>query len=154
MNDGNVEAKITQYLKENPQHMDGNQAYALAGDFYFRDKQDNIPDLAKAGFIAQKGQHGYVVSNAIISPSWRTGGTTGGSWQGGTSNVPLDAEDRPAWLEEIFEQVMPEITFLKFRKLQRKVVDHSYTVNEYYGNSTVYAFQTLKVSDILDVLDA
>jgi hypothetical protein len=153
MKDGKLEQNIAQYLADHPQTLDNRKTRALTGYDLGRRAPNNVEaavaKLTAAGFTLEQ-KDGYIhLTNALVSPEWVTGGVTGGScWRS------VSAEEMPAWLEEFLETIAPETSFLKFRRLQQKCTRYSYTNDEYYGNSTDYAFQVLTVSDILAALDA
>lgn len=151
MKDANLEASIAQYLKDHSQYLHGQQVRAITG---YSKSGERRKALEAAGFTLDERNEELTITNAIVSPAWRTGGITGGSCWGGEANRSVEGEEMPAWLEEFLEMIAPETSFLKFRRLQQKCTRYTYTENEYYGNSTDYAFQVLTVSDILAVLNA
>ena len=118
-----------------------------------------IKVLKKAGFKIKalpfkksfEGQK-YLVQNAIVSPSWVIGGMRGGNCWGDEADEDVDAETKPQWLEEFLEKSVSRVSFSQFRKIQKVCVQYEYTEYEYYGNSTSYAFEVLKVSDLLAIL--
>jgi hypothetical protein len=150
MENGKWEKSIAQYLKDHSQYLDGQQACAITG---CRKRDDRRKALEAAGFTLDE-RNDMALTNALISPAWRTGGIMGGSCWGGEANQSVEGEEMPAWLEEFLETFAPETSFLKFRRVEQKCTRYTYTNDEYYGNSTDYAFQVLKVSDILAVLNA
>lgn len=75
-----------------------------------------------------------------ISVTWETGGTSGGDWRDDsevhafTNYEPVpELED----FDKILEHFTPTIGFLKYKRLMASCVEtSSWTVNEYYGNSS------------------
>jgi hypothetical protein len=109
--------------------------------------------LERAGFtLKEESSYIYSIQDAILSPSWRIGGLTGGSCWGSIADQPVTADEKPDWLEELVETTCPDISFAKFRKILQAVRKFQYTRGEYYGNYTEYAFEVLKISDFLEIL--
>jgi hypothetical protein len=150
MTENSLAIRIAKYLEEHPQYFSSMQMLAIA----CCPKEERLKALLAAGYTVDT-QHGeLILTNALVSTSWRTGGISGGSCWGGEANQPVEGEEKPAWLEEFLEAVAPETSFLKFRRLQSKCKRYDYTNDEYYGNSTDYAFEVITVSDIVETLGA
>ncbi len=121
---------------------------------------DQEKELRRHGYALVPSKEKYVgsslstVEGALVSPSWCNGGMTGGSCYGDLAEEEVWAEDRPTWLEDLVKELFPDISSLKFRQLQKKIVQLEYTEYECYGNYTVIAFEVLRVSDLFEVLDA
>lgn len=87
---------------------------------------------------------------------WMSGGVTGGDCWGGTADSYVTGEPEPEFTEfdGIIELVAPDITFLKYKQLIKKniIKQDSYSVDEYYGNSTNYSYKYIKLSDYYEAL--
>jgi hypothetical protein len=152
MDNKTITERVAQYIAEHAQYVGHDKIRALAG--YYKTPAEREAALVKAGFTFEIKNGHPALTNAVVSPEWRTGGVTGGSCWGGVADQPMDGEEMPAWLEDFVERLAPEISFLKFRKLQQRCTSHNYSSSDYYANCTHYTFQVLKVSDILEVLGA
>lgn len=69
----------------------------------------------------------------MYSESWSAGGTWGNCWgdEGTISpDKPLNFEE----LDELFEKICPNITYLQYKKIQQECVEiDEYTEHDYYG---------------------
>lgn len=89
-----------------------------------------------------------------IYKSWRTGGLTGGSCWGTSADTPIEADSEPEWdeLDTILEKYWPSITYLQYKKLILKAKVETETVDDYYGNYTIYTKKKMYLRDLYDVI--
>lgn len=86
------------------------------------------------------------------------GGVSGGSCYDGSDARPYVNHDaKPATfeiLDEILEKICPEISHLKYLRLQReaKVTQDSVTEHEYYGNAESYVFMQVTLGDLFTAM--
>ena len=86
---------------------------------------------------------------------WVSGGTGGGNcWCNGEDHYRRDPEPEPEWtnLDYLLIVFAANITYLQYRQIESKVYNGSYEEDEYYGNSTIYIYKTLKLSDLFELL--
>jgi hypothetical protein len=84
---------------------------------------------------------------------WESGGSRGeGNWLEGTGHSVqfVSGNPEPIWedFDTILEHFCPEITYLKYRKLERLVKFTTMTDNGYYGDSTTYSLRALALPDL------
>ena len=84
---------------------------------------------------------------------WESGGTHGeGDWLAGEGRSVSYVKDspEPMWtdLDTILEHFCPEITYLRYRKLERLVRFFTKTDNGYYGDSTTFSIKALWLKDL------
>lgn len=90
---------------------------------------------------------------------WSTGGVSGGScWDTGNDNnthgytnnePPPELES----LDAVLEAVKPDLTFLQYKRFTARLFKtDTWTVYEYYGNSTDYMVKMVRVRDLFDSL--
>ena len=145
MSTESIEERLEAYLKDNPIYVWGRQERALKSAGF------DIQPAVNPFSSYLKTSH---VKGVLVSPSWCVGGLTGGSCYGDNADRPVEAEEKPAWLENLMERVFPEVSFLKFRRIQKACVTFSYSDPEYYGNYRDMACEVLRVSDLLDILQS
>lgn len=90
----------------------------------------------------------------IRSNKWCTGGAHGNCWNNGLS--PVSAEDPVDFtaLDDLLEELCPNITFLHYKKITKACVDteHSY-VPDYYGGGCSYNNWVCDLKKLYEVLD-
>lgn len=128
--------KLADYIENNPGYIG-------------EERLDCITTARLKGVTVQKVQNLFLVKGALVSPSWTTGGMTGGScYDSRGADSAVRPEMRPTWLEDILEETVPGITFLQYRKLDRLRKSFEYGTDCYYGNYTDHAFEVITLSDI------
>ena len=95
------------------------------------------------------------VKDCWIIKRWTIGGLSGGScW--GTERYAITADPEPEFidLDEILAEVAPEISYLEYKKLLRKVdaCDTTTTDHDYYGNHTDDAIKAINIKNLYDSL--
>lgn len=86
---------------------------------------------------------------------WRTGGMCGGNCWGDSADHPVDADPEPDMplLDQLLEEVCPDISFIKYKHVLNKCVKHdTTTMHEYYGNYTMFAQKRVNFRDLYDAL--
>jgi hypothetical protein len=96
-------------------------------------------------------------NGTIYSEYWRTGGVGGGScWDEGDSHHYALDGDEPIkdWcLDKFLEENYPDVTYLKYKKIQEHIGYAEWTEYEYYGNSTNYARYKLDLKKLYEILE-
>lgn len=116
-------------------------------------EKEQVDILEGFGLTVKKNRSGdYVVEDALVSPLWRVGGMGGGNCWGDTPDEPVSCDPKPRWLEAVMEELCPDITYLKFRRLEDACHRHMITEYGYYGNYDEYLFEILRLSDLLEIL--
>jgi hypothetical protein len=89
---------------------------------------------------------------------WTTGGRTGGScWDEGEPTyygVSTEEEPDDEDLDNILQVVIPDLTYLEYRKLNRADIYErgERTQNEYYGNYYEYSWRQLNLKNLYKAL--
>lgn len=87
---------------------------------------------------------------------WSTGGISGGSCWDTSNPEPYTSNDPPkdlGILDAILENMCPTISFLQYKVLYNTLVKYdTYSVGEYYGNSTDYANKQIDLRALFDYL--
>ncbi len=105
--------------------------------------------------------HAFINGNLIdsrtfkgfLSDSWLTGGMTGGYWDS-EADTKIDPEDPKelVLLNDFLELEMPELSFIKYRKLLALVKLEEWGRSEYYGNYENYKCYCVTFEDIANFL--
>lgn len=130
--------------------------YALFGyRTKLADAQKEYPNFGLVAGTKFLGSSSFVATKVLVSDSWVTGGVTGGNCWGGEANELKDGEKPPEdWaLDTFLREYYPEVSYLKYKSLEAKVVQEEFTEREYYGNYTHFAFYTISFDDIIAVLE-
>lgn len=88
---------------------------------------------------------------------WISGGVGGGScWDDGDEDhhysISGEKEANLIELEDLLLKLVPNISYLQFRKIEGIIKHDVYEVNEYYGNSTTYNYKILNLKELFDKL--
>lgn len=127
--------KLADYIEKNPTYISA----------------EHLNCVIKArlkGVTVEKVKGHSRLKGALLSTDWITGGMTGGSCYGLSADSAVRPEMRPAWLEEILEEIVPGITFRQYRKLDSLRKTFEYGTDSYYGNYSDHAFEVITLSDI------
>lgn len=120
----------------------------------FQEIIDDVLGTIKSG----RGKNAVYTSKPHLEVRWKTGGLSGGScWDTGDEDTRYYSEEGDPEVEfdeldEILERVCPDISYLKFRKLEKLIEHDSATENEYYGNYSIYSIKRLVVEKLWDFL--
>lgn len=96
------------------------------------------------------------LDKVFIARSWEIGGASGGSCWGTEATVYCGSEPEPEFeaLDDILMELMPDIPFLRYKKLTRliKFEQNIQRVSEYYGNYTEYQWETVNVRNLYEAM--
>lgn len=96
------------------------------------------------------------IKEPVIYCRYETGGYEGGSCWDDSDPQPYNREtpkDRMKVLDLVLKKIKPDITFLEFRMIEGLIHDNSETEYEYYGNSTDWKIEYIKLSDLYEALE-
>lgn len=77
----------------------------------------------------------------VIYQRHKTGGAAGGSYHEDSYARPyVISESKPNWdaLDEVLRMVCPEISYLKYKEIEKLIINSNETDYEFYGNYTDY----------------
>lgn len=87
-----------------------------------------------------------------LQVQWHTGGMSGGNCWDSSEPRPYTSDEQPPELgdlDKVLERLQPSITFLQYKKLcSQLLITGSYSHNEYYGNSSDYAYKAVSVPEL------
>lgn len=88
-----------------------------------------------------------------ITVSWRTGGIGGGNCWGDGDHYGIEGDDEPDLdIDRIIMAECPNISYMKFRQIEKRIVRKNWEEYEYYGNESYYSSKTISTKDLYDIL--
>lgn len=96
------------------------------------------------------------LNEKVIYNRFETGGYSGGSCWDDRDPQWYEAEepeDSFKVLDLVLEVLKPNITYLQFKQIKELIHDNSEIEYEYYGNSTDWKIEYIKLSDLYKLLD-
>lgn len=96
------------------------------------------------------------IKEPVIYTRYTTGGYQGGSCWGDEATYHTEQEPANKFkvLDIILEELMPNITYLQYRKIEQLIHTNEETHYEYYGNSTDSKVEYIKLSEFLKLLES
>ena len=92
--------------------------------------------------------------NHHLSSEWYVGGMSGGScWNTGDEELTWSSSglSEPDFddLDKVIETILPDISYMKYRKLVSGIIQYSErSENEYYGNTSEYKIKRVRLGDL------
>jgi len=88
-----------------------------------------------------------------LKVNWRTGGMSGGNCWGGSADTPVSPENEPELpLDEIILKHKKDLSYMKYRQIEKSIVYRNYSEWEYYGNYYEYREKTLDTRVLHSIL--
>lgn len=95
------------------------------------------------------------IKEPVIYSRYEVGGYSGGSCWDSSNPQPYHKDapkDRMKVLEIVLKVLKPQISFLEYRMIEGLIHDNFETEYEYYGNSTEWFIEYIKLSDLYEAL--
>lgn len=104
-------------------------------------------------FNAKYGRDAYGEEKEYItSDSWSNGGSWGNCW-GDEGTISPDEPKEFDILDDILQEVFPEITYLQYKELNKKYIEiEEWSENDYYGGTEYHSRWRIKVKDLYNFL--
>lgn len=116
----------------------------------------DLGESADPNFRGRRGDNKARTGDFRLHREWTTGGVTGGSCWGGVADQPVSGEEEPedTFLEEILELLVPNLTYLQYRKLVKANLYDKYDAGytDYYGNYTTREGRRLSIERLYNTL--
>jgi len=96
------------------------------------------------------------VKELVIYGRYETGGYSGGScWDDSDPQYYSQKapDDRMKVLDLVLKVIKPNISYLDFRMISGLIHNNEETEHEYYGNSTDWMIEYIKLSDLYEALE-
>ena len=101
----------------------------------------------------------YGIPNNIKEPvvymRWETGGVSGGSCWGNSDPQPYETDNNPNFevLDITLKTLLPNISYLYFKGIEKLIHSSEETDWEYYGNCTNFSIKYIILSELIDYLE-
>ena len=96
------------------------------------------------------------IKEPVIYMRWETGGTSGGScWENSNPQHYKSEKGKPKFecVDLVLKELMPNISFLQFREIEKLIQSSQKTDCEYYGNSTDFEIEFIVLSELISKLE-
>jgi hypothetical protein len=115
-------------------------------------------DVCVENYVVYHHKTKYAATGDYLKESWLTGGQCGGScWDTGDEDphesVSAVKEPELVDLFTVLEAFVPELSFLKARKLMDLIKYDAYTKSEYYGNYYTYGVKYVDLKELYEALN-
>jgi hypothetical protein len=130
--------------------MTHNDLIEIAKEFsYYTDN----PDCKKVDRFEQYKNDLPEPQTPSLYIEWRTGGMSGGSCWGDRAR-PCGGEQEPPFesLDELLLKIVPKLSFLQYKKIEKLIKTYEYTRSEYYGNYYEYTRKYIVLEDLYNLL--
>lgn len=105
-------------------------------------------------FIEPYGCDG--IKEHVVYMRWETGGISGGSCWDSSNPMPYtNKEPKPRFtvLTQVIKVLKPDLTFFEYEEIKDMIISTDKTEWEYYGNSTDYGIEYIKLKDLINKLE-
>jgi hypothetical protein len=127
---------------------------SLMEEFMKTHKNPVLSGYKHSSYSSYKSEPDLNNFKGFVSEEWAIGGKWGGNpWNDDELKEmsPDDPKDIDL-LDEFLEFCMPNITFLQYKKLTKRIKHQQWSDNEYYGNYTDYKCAYISFDDVADCL--
>lgn len=111
-------------------------------------------DQCNEGIFIQPNDIPIHIKEHVIYTRWETGGVSGGSCWSSSNPQSYENKDKPKFsvLDLVLKKIQPEITYLKYKEVEKLIKVESRTKHEYYGNCTDYEVEYIILSELYKLL--
>ena len=98
----------------------------------------------------------HTIKEPVIYMRWKTGGVSGGScWDSSNPKSYVNDKEKPNFevLDLVLSELMPTITYLQFKEIEKLIHTNDETEYEYYGNCTDYEIKYVILSELIRKLE-
>lgn len=115
-----------------------------------------VPDSSDQGIFSEPWGIPVKIKKPVLYMRYETGGYSGGSCWDNSNPEPYSSNNTEnTWvaLDKFLDINCPDITYLKYKKIEELVHTNEETEHEYYGNSTDYIVKYIKLSELEDFIE-
>lgn len=97
------------------------------------------------------------IKEPVIYMRWETGGVSGGScWDSSNpQHYTVDSgEPKFEVLDLVLTELMPSISYLQYKQIEKLIRNADYTDHEYYGNCTEFEVKYIVLSELIKTLES
>jgi hypothetical protein len=94
------------------------------------------------------------IKEPVVYLRYESGGVSGGSCWDSSNPQSYTKDEIPDFiaLDKVLEVLCPNVTYLKYKQIEKFIHDTSEVEREYYGNRTEFTIKYIKLSDIIKIL--
>lgn len=96
------------------------------------------------------------IKEPVVYMRWHTGGVSGGScWDSSNPQHYTADGGEPSFdvLDLVLAELVPSISYLQYKQIEKLVRSAYHTDHEYYGNSTDFEIKYVVLSELLSALE-
>lgn len=97
-----------------------------------------------------------IIKDYVIYCKYESGGYTGGSYHENSYARPYTADppsNKMGIIDLVLKELMPNITYLQYKEIDKLIRETSDSETDYYGNSTDYVIEYIVLNDLYSYLD-
>jgi hypothetical protein len=94
------------------------------------------------------------IKDYVVYQRYETGGMGGGSCWDDSDPSPYSTDERPNFdvLDAVLKKIAPDVSYLKYKEIEKRIVSKNETEYEYYGNSTDWEVKFIVLEDLYKLL--
>lgn len=93
------------------------------------------------------------IKEPVVYMRWVSGGMTGGScWDGRPRPIETEGEPNFDVLDVILKKVVPQISYLQYKEVEKLIRESDYNDYHYYGNYDEYSVKFIVLSELEELL--
>ena len=95
------------------------------------------------------------IKEPVVYMRWNSGGVSGGSCWDYSNPHHYEGDEKPEFkaLDYLLEEILPNISYLTYKKISGIVNNVDYTDDGYYGNRDYYEIEYILVSELLELIN-
>jgi hypothetical protein len=94
----------------------------------------------------------YLTKDKLMSSKWSNGGSYGNCWDDSMSSTSGDSPLEFIELDNLLEKIIPEITYLQYKKIRTLVKSDNETEYGYYNSSENYSWWEINLKELYSKL--
>lgn len=89
-----------------------------------------------------------------IYVEWKVGGKTGGNCWGDDADEYVREEQEPFFkdLDNLLTKIVPKLSFIQYKDIEKLIRYHEYTEHEYYGNYNDFKRKYIVIQELYNYL--
>lgn len=118
--------------------------------------QLNTEGLWDQGIFCEPNGIPVHIKEPVLYTRYSTGGYRGGTcWDDSYPHPYTEEPPKDKWkvLDVFLKKVCPDINYLLYKEIEKCIHTNEETEHEYYGNSTDWVVEYIKMSDILRIIN-
>lgn len=117
--------------------------------------QDIVNEIGGGPTKVGRGKKATYYDIEKFQENWISSGVTGGDCWGNEANRPIDPDPEPKAIENLdilLERVCPNISYIKYRRIESLIKYDEKDEPDYYGNRTVISSKSINIQRLWEYL--